>query len=238
MKYEAVLFDLDGTLLPMDQDRYVEKYFEYLTAFMCASGNYEPKKYYGAIWQGVKAMLKNNGSVTNEELYFKTLAQIFTGHDGEEIYKKYADFYKTKYVELKEVCGCTPQAREIIDLIKGKGVKVALATNPVFPAIATNERMSWGGLSPGDFSVVTTCDNIGFSKPSPQYYREVAKRMGVDPARCLMVGNDVDDDMPAMSVGMDVFLLTDCLINKKSSDITKYPNGSFDDLIAYVKSRI
>lgn len=37
------------------------------------------------------------------------------------------------------------------------------------------------------------------------------------PKNVLMVGNDVRDDMSAADVGMKVFLLTDCLINKKNA---------------------
>ena len=53
-----------------------------------------------------------------------------------------------------------------------------------------------------------------------------------------MVGNDVDDDMVAKTVGMDVFLLTDCLINKKEKDISSYPNGGFDELKEYILKSI
>lgn len=46
-----------------------------------------------------------------------------------------------------------------------------------------------------------------------------------------MVGNDVSEDMVAKRVGMQVFLLTDCLINKENRDISLYPNGSFEELV-------
>ena len=51
-----------------------------------------------------------------------------------------------------------------------------------------------------------------------------------------MVGNDVDEDMAAKKVGMDVFLLTDCLINKENKDISSYPHGDFDALNEYIKA--
>ena len=49
-----------------------------------------------------------------------------------------------------------------------------------------------------------------------------------------MVGNDVKEDMIAESLGMKVFLLTDCLINKEEKDISVYPNGDLNALLAYV----
>ena len=51
-----------------------------------------------------------------------------------------------------------------------------------------------------------------------------------------MVGNDVGEDMVAENLGMQVFLLTDCLINKKSADLSRYPHGGFPELLALLSS--
>ena len=53
-----------------------------------------------------------------------------------------------------------------------------------------------------------------------------------------MVGNDVGEDMIARDLGMQVFLLTDCLINRKEKDISVYPNGSFDELMDYIRASV
>ena len=116
------------------------------------------------------------------------------------------------------------------------GLRVALATNPIFPAVATESRIRWAGLEPEDFELYTTYENIGYCKPNPDYYREIAKRLGVQPEECLMVGNDVTEDMVAQSIGMQVFLLTDCLINKERKDISLYPRGSFLQLLDHIET--
>ena len=46
-----------------------------------------------------------------------------------------------------------------------------------------------------------------------------------------MVGNDVAEDMIAADLGMEVFLLTDCLINKHGTNIDVYPHGDFSALL-------
>jgi FMN phosphatase YigB (HAD superfamily) len=61
------------------------------------------------------------------------------------------------------------------------------------------------------------------------------QKLGVCPEECLMVGNDVGEDMIAETLGLRVFLMTDCLINRGNKDISAYPQGSFDELLAYVK---
>lgn len=120
--------------------------------------------------------------------------------------------------------------------IKEMGLRVALATNPIFPAVATESRIRWAGLEPEDFELYTTYESIGYCKPNPAYYREVAAKLGVDPEQCLMVGNDVEEDMEAAEqTGMRVFLLTDCLINRENRDISAYPHGSFSQLMVFSK---
>ena len=95
--------------------------------------------------------------------------------------------------------------------------------------------MAWAGLEPSDFELYTTYENIGFCKPNPEYYREIIKRLDAKPEETLMVGNDVEEDMEAgMAAGMNVFLLTDCLINRERRDINQYPRGSFEQLMGYI----
>lgn len=137
----------------------------------------------------------------------------------------------------KEFCGFNPNAAMTVHTAKEMGLRVALATNPIFPAAATESRIRWAGLEAEDFELYTTYENIGYCKPNPDYYREIAKRLGVQPEECLMVGNDVTEDMVAKETGMQVFLLTDCLINKDRKDINQYSRGSFNQLLQFIASK-
>ena len=232
MAIKAILFDLDGTLVPMDQDIFVADYFKRISTKLEPYG-YEPKQLVGTIWKGTAAMIKNSSEKSNEAVFWDTAISVY----GNKIleHKKYFDeFYQTEFDKVKSVCGYNPQAKETVHKLKKLGYKVALATNPIFPEEATKLRMSWAGLSSLDFEFYTSYENINCCKPNPAYYLEVAKRVGCNPQECLMVGNDVSDDMSAQNVGMKVFLLTDCLINSKNEDIKKYPNGSFDELLNYI----
>lgn len=230
---KAILFDLDGTLLPMDQDAFVNGYFKLLAKKMVPYG-YEPEKLIKAIWQGTAAMIKNNGTQTNEAVFWDTFASIF-GEQVREHEPIFADYYAHEFQQVQSICGYNPKAAQVVNLAKSKGLRTALATNPVFPVIATESRIRWAGLEPKDFELCTTYENIGFCKPNPDYYREILRRMELDPQDCLMVGNDVDEDMVAETLGMQVFLLTDCLINKKGTDISAYTHGGFDDLLTILR---
>lgn len=235
MSFKAVLFDLDATLLPMDQDKFIKKYFGEISTYMYKNGGYDPEQFLKSMWMGIKAMMTNDGTKTNEEAFWNVFSSVYGKEKVEKDMPLFERFYEERFSSTKSECAYTPWSKKIVDYLKENGVKVALATNPVFPPIATNTRMGWVDLKPSDFALVTTYDNIGYCKPNPDYYRDIAKRIGVLPKDCLMVGNDTSDDMSALDAGMSVFLLTDCLINASNEDISKYPNGNFEDLFSFIK---
>ena len=236
MRITTILFDLDGTLLPMDQDEFVRAYFKLLAKKLAGHG-YDPQALLGNIWAGVEAMVKNTGEVNNEEAFWRTFDAIY----GENVRKDipiFEEYYRNEFQQVQSVCGFNSQAAEIIRYVKEKGMRTVLATNPLFPVVATESRIRWAGLKKEDFEWVTTYENSRHCKPNPDYYRDIIEELGVKAEECLMVGNDVKEDMIAQSLGMNVFLLTDCLINKEDKDISIYPNGDFNALLAYMDTLI
>ena len=232
MSIKAVLFDLDGTLLPMDMDTFVGDYFKRISTKLAPHG-YEPKQFIETIWKGTYAMIKNTSDKCNEDVFWDYAVSVYGDKIRNDKYL-FDEFYEQEFDKVKAVCGFNPQAKETVEKLKTMGYKIALATNPIFPERATRWRINWAGLDTSDFEFYTTYENINCCKPNPAYFIEVAKRIGAKPEECLMVGNDVSDDMVAKNVGMKVFLLTDCLINKTEEDISNYPNGSFDELMEYI----
>ena len=233
MSIKAVLFDLDATLLPMNQDEFLQSYFKLLATRMVRYG-YDSKQVIDGIWKGSHAMIKNDGKRSNEEIFWEAFSKAV----GERVLADryiFDEFYQQEFDNLKELCGYNPKAALIVKKLKEAKLAVVLATNPMFPSLATEKRAAWAGLDISDFNFYTTYENIGYSKPNPEYYREIATRLGVLPEECLMVGNDASDDMIASTIGMKVFLHTDCLINTKNADISQYPQGSFDQLDEYIR---
>ncbi len=235
MGIKAILFDLDGTLLPMDQDVFVKTYFKELAKKLAPLG-YESEKLIGSVWAGTEAMVKNDGSKTNEERFWEAFCGIY-GKEAIKDLPRFEEFYKTEFQKAQAVCGFNEDAAKTVRKLKEDGYRIVLATNPIFPAIATESRMRWAGLSPDDFEFYTTYENIGLSKPNPNYYLEIIRRLGVEAEECIMVGNDVGEDMIAKELGMEVFLVTECIINKYGKDISEYPQGDFKDLIKFICER-
>ena len=233
---KAVLFDLDGTLLPMDMDVFTHGYFRLLAKKMAPKG-FDAEELVRAVWHGTAAMVKNDGSRSNETAFWEDFARIF-GTDVLDDRADFESFYANEFRQAKEFCGYSPKAAQAVALLKRAGVRVLLATNPIFPCIATETRIRWAGLSPEDFELITTYENISYCKPNPDYYREVLRRISLQPEECLMVGNDVVEDMCAEKLGIRTFLLTDCMINKNGEDISRYPHGGFDELLDFLKEQI
>ena len=227
-----VLFDLDGTLLPMDQDEFTKGYFQILCKKMLPYG-YDPNILSGAIWKGTGAMVANDGSATNEEVFWSAFSKLLGNRVLEHRYL-FEEFYAKEFDGGQVFCGCNPLAAETVAFAREKGFSVALATNPLFPRIATEKRIRWAGCNVEDFELITCYEDSSHCKPNPDYYREVLERLDWKPEECLMVGNDVTEDMVAATVGMQVFLLTDCLINKEHADISVYPQAGFAELQQYL----
>ena len=232
MEITTVFFDLDGTLLPMDPDLFTKNYLELLAAKLASCG-YEPKLLIDTIWAGTAAMVKNDGSRRNEEVFWEKFVEVYG--EGALADKPVFDaFYRKEFQELRDSCGYNPKAKETVSRAREMGYRTILATNPIFPAEAVESRIRWAGLDPADFEFHSSYEKIGYCKPNPCYYRDIQKQRKLRAEECCMVGNDVTEDMVAETVGMKVFLLTDCLINREGKDISVYPHGGFEQLLEFL----
>ncbi len=230
---DTVLFDLDGSLLPMDQDVFVRLYMEALGKTFAPDG-FDPRRLTGSVWKGVEAMIGNDGSMYNRERFWRVFSESMD-RDMEAEEPRFVKFYENQFGVAKAATGFSELSAKAVRLLKRKGYTVVLATNPVFPSVATYRRMRWAGLSPEDFDLVTTYEAERYCKPSLDYYRSILERFGKEPEQCLMVGNDVDEDMCVLSMGMSGYLLTDCLINRRKKALDGFSSGSLLDFYHYAE---
>lgn len=235
MKKTTVLFDLDGTLIGMNQDEFIRLYFITILDKLVALG-YDSEKMYDALERSIRATKTNDGSITNETRFWQTFDEV-TGGLSTELKSELDSFYENEFISVLEgSCYPYPRACEIVECARHKGLKVVLATNPLFPAVATYRRIRLGGMSPEDFDYITAYENSSACKPNPEYFRELLEKLGVSADECVMVGNDTKDDFCAHALGIPVFILTDGLINQGGVDLADYPHGSFDEAIGYIES--
>lgn len=234
MMLNTVLFDLDGTLLPLDQDVFIEKYFSMLAMTMAGKG-FDPRQVVKGVMYGTGAMLKNEGGATNCERFWQAFSEFF-GKDMSGYEKDFDQFYRTAFHQVKEVTYPDARAAECVKLLKEKGYRVVVATSPVFPEIATNTRMEWAGLNRDDFKLITTYDNCTFCKPNPAYYEEILMKIGKTADQCLMVGNDVGEDMCVTEMGMQAFWLDTWPLNRKDLPTEHLQRGGFEELLEMIRN--
>lgn len=231
---KTVLFDLDGTLLPMDQDAFVAALVSDLAEELCRLGH--PRELAErALAAAIPATLKNDGRATNREVFYHTLSGVLGSRPFAEEEPLRA-YYTGRFSELVFPHRKSADVRRALDLVHECGGGAVLATSPFFPREAVGVRMAWAGLAPEDFIAVTSYERFSYCKPSLGYYRELLEMLSLRPEDCLMVGNDAREDMVAAELGMDVFLLTDCLINRRDIPIDGYPHGSFAELFPVLRS--
>ncbi len=234
MQIKTVLFDLDGTLLPMEQEAFIQRYFGGMTKKLAPYG-FAPEHYVKTVWAGTKAMVQNDGAVTNEQRFWAVFEAAY-GEKAQLAKPILEEYYEKDFRHVVYACGENPYAALSVHALHQMGLQTVLATNPIFPATATYQRLAWAGLNPDAFLRITTYENSHYCKPNLKYYEEILQILGLNAAECLMVGNDVAEDMIAEQLGMKVFLLTNNLINTQNADISRYPKGSFKELIRYVQS--
>lgn len=231
---KAILFDLDGTLLPLDEKLFVDIYFAEL-AKVFSVYNIDSKKLVGTIWTATGDMIKNDGNKTNEEVFWDRFESDIDA-DVSNVKGLLADFYANEFFnKVKKSSTENSLAKVAVELAKKNGRKVILATNPVFPEDAL-VRLKWTGLDVDDFDYVTHYSNSSFSKPNPKYYLDLCEKFDVEPKDCLMIGNDEREDIfAASSIGMNCYLVTDNLNSAPDCEIN-CEKGSFKDLIEKLKT--
>ena len=234
-KITTILFDLDGTLIGMDQDEFIRLYFATLLDKLAELG-YDKKTMLGVLETCIVNTKYNDGRCTNEERFWQTFNELTDG-PNEELGAALIEFYnKDFHSVLAGSCTPYPRANDILDCARRNGFRIILATNPLFPAVATHTRIRLGGMDPSDFEYITAYENSSHCKPNPDYFRELLEKLGIAPDECVMIGNDTRDDFSAHALGIPVFVNTDGLINRDNVDLSLHPHGGADELISYIES--
>lgn len=235
MNYDAILFDMDGTLLPMDQKVFVKQYFIELAKVLCPLG-IEAGTLKEAFWGGVNAMVANDGTTTNEDVFWKHFRSVVHVELAFDKLKEITTrFYSNEFHNVKGYIGKNPLARKAVELAHKCAPKVILATNPLFPIEGQVARLSWVDLGKNDFDLITSYETNSYCKPNPKYFEAICEKMEINPNNCLMIGNDELEDMhTASSIGMDCYMVTDSEILRDgfSWDGKK---GTFEELIKWLE---
>lgn len=232
---QAVFFDLDGTLLPMDEKYFTKIYMEKIAEKLMPFG-YEPKKLVDAIMKGLYKMVGNTSDKTNEEVFWDSFSLSFPDKNLKKDMDIFTSFYLNEFKETKKVCRENPLAKEIITYCQKKIKYTVLSTNPIFPREAQQTRLSFIGLQDTDFSYVTDYSNSCSCKPNPEYFQSLLKKFSLRPEEVLLFGNDVVEDLECASkVGIKGYLIDGCILTH-GKEVNPDSAISMDEVIPTIAS--
>ena len=236
---DTILFDLDGTLLPLDLKHFTTLYFQEMGAFF--QGVIAPEELTRLIWTATKAMVANLEHRTNEAVFMESFARLIhesASRDLKFYQEKFQNFYAQRFIKTRDAVADAPAMRRSVSFLQSKGYQLVIATNPIFPYQAILQRILWAGFQPRDFSYISCYERNHYCKPHLEFYQEVLGEIGKDPSRCLMVGNDVAEDMVASQTGMKTFLITDYLIPAALSAGQGDYQGTYQDFYRFVTGEL
>lgn len=233
--FEAILFDLDGTLLDVDMGVFFQYYFGSMGDFATEKGFGDPDELVKLVSRCTWDMIRDRSGVnTNIETFMNGfLAEWPCPEDQATDF--FNEFYATRFPLLQQHCKPFPGIREMMAKLFEREQRIIIATQAIFPLEPILSRLNWAGVGDFPYELITSCEHMHYCKPAADYYAEIVRRVGVDPAKCLMVGNDTEGDLSAGALGIKTFLLEERLIDRGKSLYRPDWRGKFPVLYDFMK---
>ncbi|WP_411681504.1 HAD family hydrolase [Clostridium thailandense] len=229
----TILFDLDGTLLPLDNTLFEKIYFAELIKYF--SDIMTPDEVTKNIWGSTKVMVMNLENKTNEAVFMEDLGKR-VNYDLTELKDRFDKFYDTNFSKVREAVKDISFMRDSVRILKEKGYTIAVATNPLFPLKAIHHRIRWAGFEPEEFLYISSFEKNHYCKPQLKYYEEVLDHISKKPEDCIMVGNDVQEDLVSKKLGLKTYLITDNLLHRTQDEIVTDYIGEYKDFYDFIKT--
>ncbi len=168
-----------------------------------------------------QALLENRGPLSNADVFMNLF--VMGGTVSREIlWNRFEAFYENLFdslqVHVRKIEGILP----VFERLSVLPVKLVSASNPLWPEIVQQKRLAWAGLSHIRFDLITHISNMSSCKPRLAFYLEICEKIGESPESCMMVGNDMINDMICKNIGMHTYYTTDA--------------GSGDDLLGFSRT--
>ena len=234
MAVKTVLFDMDGTLLNMGESAFEKEYLKRMVLFLEQRYPGYGKDLVKAVGYGAEMMKVSDGSRTNLEVFWEGFEKA-SGKTREEIEPVVTQYYQTDFTHIGDTYVPDEDMQNAVRTLHQKGYQLLVATTPVVPRIANDERVRWSGLSDIPWLDVTSFETYNYSKPNVKFFEQICRKYQLNPAECLMIGDSLVKDYPATELGMDFYLL----LNEDSPEAEKQfegKKGTRKELLAYVES--
>ena len=208
MKYNAVIFDLDGVICHTD-------------------------KYHYEAWKRVAdelgiyfdEVINNRLRGVSRMESFEIILERYDGTMSEEQKVEYTTKKNEIYKELLKNMSpkdLSPEVKKTLDELRTRGLKLAIGSS------SKNARFILGQLGLGDyFDAISDGNNISNSKPNPEVFVKAAQFVKENPENCLVVEDAKAGLEAAIAGGMDCAAVGDAVL----SGLATYNLTTFSDLL-------
>jgi beta-phosphoglucomutase len=211
MRYEAVIFDLDGVICHTD-------------------------KYHYEAWKAIsdKLIIYFDENINNRLRgvsrmeSFNIILEKYDGVMSEEDKAKYSEEKNEIYKKLLNKMSTDDLSEEVKNTLvelRNKGVKLAIGSS------SKNAKFILNQLGLGDFfDAISDGNNITKSKPDPEVFLKAAEYLGVSSEKCMVVEDAIAGLEAAISGGMDSAAIGEAVFSKRAT----YNLNSFSDLLKII----
>lgn len=202
----CVFFDLDGTLIDYVSVERAISYFAELARFISAELVLDDAHSERLINGAVNAIFEPHPGRTNQQAFD---AFYDDGLDDDRQRAHYRELFTRFFGEVFPTLRSNERpaagGRDAVQSCLERGLRVAIASQPIFHSMAIKARVAWAGLEDLQVPLASSSENAFTTKPQLEYFQEIAHRLDVAPQECLMIGNEDYNDMTASQVGMTTF---------------------------------
>jgi FMN phosphatase YigB (HAD superfamily) len=227
----ALLLDLDDTLLENNVDRFLPAYLQRLGTYM--NDLVPAERFIPLLLQATRVMAENIDPERTLERAFAATFYPSLGVSEDSLRPRIDSFYETEFPRLRSLTRPFAEAPRVVRQARERGFDLAIATNPLFPRTAIEQRLDWAGVpvSQNTYELITSYDAVHFAKPFPAYYAEALALLGRPPREAVMAGDNVDADLaPASLLGIPVFHVA-------SVADGPFPGGGLGDILPWIEGQ-
>lgn len=212
MKYDGIIFDLDGVICSTDEYHYLawKKLAEKLEIKDFTKKDNERQR-------GVSRM-------ESLEVVLEKTDKKFTQEEKVALATEKNEYYKQMLAQMSKK-DLADDVKDTLDAIKAKGIRIAIGSS------SKNAKFILSRIGLSDyFDAISDGDNITRTKPDPQVFTMAAEFLGLDPSRCLVVEDAEAGIMAGKTGGFD----TAALGSATKCPYATYRLSTFSDLKAIV----
>jgi beta-phosphoglucomutase len=184
MKYQAVIFDLDGVICRTDKYHY--QAWKQIADELGVRFD-----------EALNDRLRGIGRMESLEILLETYPRRLTPRQKLDLAEKKNRLYRT-LLSAMSPAEVDAEVRDTIARIKAKGLLTAIGSS----SKNTKFILKRIGLEHG-FDAVSDGTNITRSKPDPEVFLKASEYLGVSPGACLVVEDALSGIEAARAAGMD-----------------------------------